>query len=249
MPSPPEFGNAGGKIRIIKVFLEPEPEDTRQTDRHVRISAEIEVQLKAIEDHTHPGGGCSHPAETGHLSEGTAQGVGDQYLFKQTDQEKVHTLSQCVSAYVQILKLCFKVAVPHDRAGGDLRKEGYIQNKLQRRILCRRILSADIHQVRNDGKCIERNADRHCQRRILENRQHSHIHDDRGKHGDPGHSLLILCKIAVDLDTRRIIERHGQNKHQKLCGTPPGIKEDAHHCQQKKLVPFRHHIIQKQGDR
>ena len=55
MPAAPEFRDAGGDVRIIKVLVEIEPQHLSKTDGHIGISAEIEIQLQCICANGKPG--------------------------------------------------------------------------------------------------------------------------------------------------------------------------------------------------
>ena len=54
MPSPPEFANRFGNIRKLEVFQKVKSEQFAQTDRHVRVTAEIIVNLQRIGDDAQP---------------------------------------------------------------------------------------------------------------------------------------------------------------------------------------------------
>ena len=51
----PEFRDAGGNVRIIKVLVEIEAQHLSKTDGHIGISAEIEIQLQCICANGKPG--------------------------------------------------------------------------------------------------------------------------------------------------------------------------------------------------
>lgn len=54
MPSSPELGCRGRYIRIIEVFHKTEAEHMTQTDRHVRISGKVEINMQHIADGIEP---------------------------------------------------------------------------------------------------------------------------------------------------------------------------------------------------
>src|ERR1700721_1195227 len=50
MPAAPEFGDAGRTIGLVEILGKMEPKQTAQTDRHVGITREIEINLQRIAD-------------------------------------------------------------------------------------------------------------------------------------------------------------------------------------------------------
>ena len=54
MPSSPEFSNALGDEGIVKVLKEAEAEDAAETDRHIRVTREVEIKLKRDRDSVDP---------------------------------------------------------------------------------------------------------------------------------------------------------------------------------------------------
>ena len=49
MPSPPEFTEGGGQIRVVEIHWEPEPEHIREAPRNARVSREITEDLTSEE--------------------------------------------------------------------------------------------------------------------------------------------------------------------------------------------------------
>ena len=54
MPASPELRNAGGDVGIIEVFEEIEAEDLSESDCHIAVSREIEVDMQGIRNRIHP---------------------------------------------------------------------------------------------------------------------------------------------------------------------------------------------------
>ena len=55
MPSAPELRNAPGAVGVVEILLELKTEHFPKAHRHIRISAEIKINLKGISRHSHPG--------------------------------------------------------------------------------------------------------------------------------------------------------------------------------------------------
>ena len=81
MPSSPELGNALGNEGIVEVLQEVEAEDATQTDGHIRIAGEVEINLQVVCQGVHP-----HAAngQLVHAVQGNGQGgqgVGNENLL------------------------------------------------------------------------------------------------------------------------------------------------------------------------
>lgn len=81
VPAAPEVGDGGGSVGGIEVFCEDEPEHQSESDGHVGIAAEVEVDLHGVAERAEPsvdrgaGGGLE-----GGVSD-LAAGVGEEDLF------------------------------------------------------------------------------------------------------------------------------------------------------------------------
>ena len=58
VPAPPEIGDGFGAIWRIEIFREHESEHEAEPDRHVGVTAEIEINLKGVGDGAEPGFEC-----------------------------------------------------------------------------------------------------------------------------------------------------------------------------------------------
>src|SRR6476660_8755282 len=54
VPASPEIGDRLRQIRRIKIFCENESEHQAKSDRHVGVTAEIEINLKRIRERSEP---------------------------------------------------------------------------------------------------------------------------------------------------------------------------------------------------
>lgn len=57
VPTSPEFGNATGSIRTVEIFRQSETHHSPNADCHIRISAEVEINLESICQDADP---CMH---------------------------------------------------------------------------------------------------------------------------------------------------------------------------------------------
>ena len=86
MPPTPEFRNAFGDIRIIKILWKTEPEHSPKPDSHIRIAAEIKINLKSIRQTAQPRcqNGNISQRHGGNLAEQPADQIRQQNLLCQT---------------------------------------------------------------------------------------------------------------------------------------------------------------------
>ena len=85
MPAPPEFGDRRRQIGRVEVLRQYEPEHETETDRHVGVAAEIEVDLKRVGGHAVPRIERGDRAGAkGHIGDAPA-GVGQEHFLRQTE--------------------------------------------------------------------------------------------------------------------------------------------------------------------
>lgn len=56
MPSPPEVSNTLRDIRFVEVLVKAEAEHETETNSHIRIPAEVKIDLKSKRNNPKPGG-------------------------------------------------------------------------------------------------------------------------------------------------------------------------------------------------
>ena len=101
MPSAPEFGNTCRKIGIIEILREFKTKDPAETDSHIAVAGEIEIDLQGEGNGIDPD--KKYRSVTG-FSEEAAQlskGVCQKYLLSQTENETADAggeFFQCMAA-------------------------------------------------------------------------------------------------------------------------------------------------------
>ena len=171
MPASPEFRNGTGNVRIIEIFIEVKPEHFSQSDGHIRISAEIEVNLEGIGQRPQPGHPCRQRhvcAEPLHRSVSEPKGVirnqrhviGQQHLLSQSGNKAYHTVGKVLQVLLPIINLIRNGFIPHNRSGDELRKKGDVQANIQQIFL--RLAPSPVHvdYVGNRLEREKRNSDR-----------------------------------------------------------------------------------------
>ncbi len=128
MPSAPEFLNALGNIRVIKVFLEVKAEHCSKTDSHIRITGEIEIDLEGIAYYYHPAsrnGGLNSVEGLKILCHGKYS-ISKKHLFCKTCAKTADTFRKFIHAMFTGDKLIVNITVSDDGARNKLGEECYV---------------------------------------------------------------------------------------------------------------------------
>ena len=159
MPTPPEFRDGCGKIRIAEVFREAEPEHPSDADGHIRITAEIEINLHCISDYSDPGEEYRpfrHPLYGGVKK---PQIIGEKNFFPQTDNEAADAFSHIFGGDLSFLQIGFDIGVFHDGAGYKLREHGDIHGEKNEVFLHFDFSPIDVDNIGKSLKGVERDPD------------------------------------------------------------------------------------------
>ena len=161
MPSLPEFADRLADERILEVFVKVEAEDTTQTDRHIGIAAEIEINIEGIADHNKP---CAEERQIRdiriliavdiavELCDDGIEVVCDDDLFGKTYNEAHDAFADIGRADRTLVDLFFNNAVTHDRTCDELREQREIEQKLAERLLRRDGIPIAVDDI---GNCLE----------------------------------------------------------------------------------------------
>ena len=166
MPAAPEFRDAGGNVRIIKVLVEIESQHLSKTDGHIGISAEIEIQLQCICANGKPG---SHKrGGTGSLKGGVQSGkivCKENLLGKPLDKE-LCTCTQARCVYTATADGFRNVSVADNGSGCHVRKHGAVYGIWKKSFTGFCFSHIDVQDVGQILKGIERKSDGQCKLRI-----------------------------------------------------------------------------------
>ena len=125
MPAPPKVRDGIGLVRRVEVFWELETEHSSQSNRHVRVSREIEVDLEGESSGSEPcsqgGGLVGGKGCVGH----DRDGVGQEDFFGKAQDEKRHARGESLECMFSFRELDGHGVVPHDRTGDQLGKQGH----------------------------------------------------------------------------------------------------------------------------
>ena len=128
VPPPPKFRNACGSVGIIKIFREAEAKHFSKSYSHIRISAEIKINLKGIGQTAGPRGQYRKlvPRQSADLAEYLPGHICQQHFFCQTCDKNSGAVSEHLPGNFTFLQLPLYLLIPHNRAGDQLGEHGHI---------------------------------------------------------------------------------------------------------------------------
>ena len=124
MPPPPEFGDGGGEVRVIKVFFIIKAKDSAKADRHIGITRKIVVNLQGIQDYGQPGGKSPHLAggNAHDIIDALPEGVGQQHFLCKPVYKTFNSIKLHGNGFVPVCELSGDLMVFYNRSGKNLRE-------------------------------------------------------------------------------------------------------------------------------
>ena len=247
MPSAPEFGSAQGHIGIIEVLGDGEAKHLADADGHIRITAEVKIDLQGKGPDHKPGQNDRHLRirQGRDLAVHIAEAVRQQDLLAQAADKHGHAGGDLRPVEPVGAKLRRKVHIADDGSGGDLCKEGHENPVVDEIYLGRLILSVHIDQIGQDREGKKGNTDgqgqllfgQGCVKKgiqvidhkavILEKAKDGHVENDTGDQADTGSLLRSAVNAALHLQGREIVKDHGQAQDDQVGRIAPGIENKA----------------------
>ena len=240
----------------MEVLRKLEPDQQSQTHGHVRIAAEIEVDLQGIGQQAAPGAGqagrCLGKTPVGHGRHGIRQ----QHLLGQPQDEQRAAdarLGPAVRAHPQLI---VQLVVPHDRPGHQLREQGDIAGEIDEAPRGAGLPAVEIEGIAHRLERVERNAHRQhevqqgdqvrpapqpaghrvgclcAQVVVLEKGQHAHVAAD----GDQQPALFLRrIRRGRDAAAGQIVDGDGQQQQPAVAVVPPAVEDET--AQRQPAVP------------
>ena len=243
MPSSPKFGNAFGDIGIVEVFKKFKAEDLTETDRHIAVTREVEV------DAEHIGDGVDPEEKDGFivaiLIEGEAEFahlVGNEDLFAKTDDETADTERDLFNAVRSADKLFRDITVTNDRSCNELREERNVGCKIDIIFLRGNVAAINVNVIAEDLKKIEADTDgkndierrnvHACQSGKVCNEEVCifEVHEKRKLQGDSRYHKDLGKRFAAeffDQKTEYIPNRNGCYHQDRIFRLTPSVEEKA----------------------
>jgi len=172
MPSSPEFCDTCGDVGVVEILLECEAEHMPQTDCHITVAGEIEINLQGVANRAHP---CQRQNQfiTFHCKNAVhdhADSIGNEYFFGKTAEKTADALCDFRQVHGTFCQLCFDVLVLDDRACDQLRKADDVERELCKIFLYGNIPPIHVNDVGHCLKGEKGNADGQC------NVRHRNVH-------------------------------------------------------------------------
>lgn len=170
MPAVPEFAQPLRPIGLVEIGREAEAEQCGQRNRHVAVGAEIAVDLHRIaisrEQQVRPA--IARWSSENRIDQPGGEIIGDHDLFKETAEDQQQGRGDWDRLCRGPRELRQEVPGAHDRSRHELRKEGHVEEHVERVAAHRDIAAINIGDVGDAMKGEKRDADR---QQDLEKRQ------------------------------------------------------------------------------
>ena len=256
MPAPPEISDRLREIRRIKIFRENESEHQAKPNRHVGVTAEIEINLERIPERSEPRVECLNRASVKCRVRDFTARIGQQNLFRHAHHEKRDAAREFIGCKPAIFELIGEERELQNRPGDKVREHRDEAGEIDKVGHCLGIAAIDVDGVAERLKCVKADAERqhHAKKRVqlralqsealhqrvvtidaevevLEKTQDNEIADDRDRDRRPPNARLALRRI--------------DNFHRLTPDSPhlPGVVRDdqAHQPVDKRCTEHQHH--------
>ena len=113
MPSVPKIRNRGGNIRIIKVLREMKSQNCSQSDRHIRISGKIKIDLKSVCHNSYPRHQHTHLIifQGRYLCPQKSEIVGQKNFFRKSRHKAFRSVADGIQVGTPFLKIFFDLMI------------------------------------------------------------------------------------------------------------------------------------------
>ena len=247
MPSSPEIRNTFGNVRIIEVPDKFKAQHFTKTYSHVRVTAEVKVDLHGVGQSADPGseyrtvpGSDSRNGVKSH-----ADVIGQKDFFAKAPEEPGYALPEFIEAEASFGKLCVNIRIPDDRASDQLRKHGHVSAEIYKILLYRNLSFVYIDNIGEGLEGIERNSYRKRQFPV------GNIHRENGveivqqeavifeesqdpqvyHYGEPETEteklFIIFFPVFMDLNTADIVKEDAEKHQEYVYRFAPGIEDQA----------------------
>ena len=242
MPSAPEFRYAGGDEGIVEVLNELKSEDPTETDSHIAVAREIEIDVQA------EGDGVDPEEQNGLLIRFTedvaqfAQRVGDQNLLRQTDREAEGTGGEQLCRVGALFQFCRDIGIPNNRTGDQLGEQGHVGSQIDIVSLCLRIAAVYVNDVTDALKGVKADTDGQCDLQKRDGNAEDSIqigdhkvrvfeesqHQKSRTYADPQEKTGIpRAAEALNEQPRGIAYGYGRQHQQCVFGFTPKVEEQT----------------------
>ena len=269
VPPPPEFCDGLRAVRRIEVLCEHESEHQAETDRHVRVTAEVEVNLERIRDRAVPGIETAQVARIERGVRDLAAGVCQQNLLRHAEHEERSTTREFLPGKRAFAELVGDVLEADDRTCDELREHRNVARVVDEVRHDLRIAAIDVDHVAHALERVEADAERQnhteepeilrlrdAQRRhrrvvvvepeveVLEEAEDCQVADDGDRH-----EQLLPRRICAHQTAVRVVHARVEQHQQAEPGIRPPVEDVAEDRQREVTEFLRRGIIPQQRQR
>ena len=161
MPSSPEILHRHRHIGVAEVFLKFKSKHFSKSDRHIRVTGKIIIDLQHIKDRTQPQRfSCRRiSAIFVNIVHYLGKSICKQHFFPKAPAKPHDSGSKFLRSNLPLLDLPGNILVFYDRACDQLREKGNIQKHVSIISLCFYFSPIDIDHIGKRLKRIKRNPD------------------------------------------------------------------------------------------
>ena len=266
VPAAPELGGRAGQVGVVEVVQKFEAQHTAQTDGHVGVAREVEVQLEGEGQNAQPcaqGGQFSHGGGQIDIPELT-DGVGQKHLLCAAHHKALGARGKLVGGVVTVFQLLVQILVLQDGAGDQLGEQGDEGAEGDDVALGAGVTAVDVDGVAHGLEGVEGDADGQLQTQhrhevqtdggqiggnevpVLEEEQQGQIEDDRTGNGGFCPLEVALVLAPGDQHAVGVVNgdggEHDDNVH-RLAPAVEGQTDDEQH----QVAEFqRYNVVQQQ---
>lgn len=153
MPPSPEYRNRSGYIRIVEIFFKVESEHLSQSNCHIRIAAEVKINLQRIGDGCQPCQGHVHLIHGENTVADLPHRIGNEKFFPKTADKTADSLRDFADTCFAERKFSRNIVEFDDRTCHQLWKERDVQQQMNEILLCSFRISVNIYDIGHRLEC------------------------------------------------------------------------------------------------
>ncbi len=271
VPASPELGDARGKVRRAEVLGGLHTHQRAQTDCHVRVSREVEVDLDHVGGGTEPGLRCRGPRQGKGGIRQRRHGVRDEDLLAEAQREPQGPGGKALQGRPRRCQLRAKVAEPRDGSRGDLREKRKVNGQIQDTLGRARRAAIEVYEVAHRLERVKRDADRqdnahrgqgaaakspeesvqalNPEVRVLEVGQERQVDGHSEGHPDPRSRGELQDPSPVDPLAHQPGDERGTDQKGEEVQAPPCVEKPACHEDPGPTRHGRKQVVDRQEDR
>ena len=191
MPAPPEVGDRLRVVRGIEVLREHEAEHQPEPDGHVRVPAEVEIDLESVSRSAEPGvEGPERPCVERQIGDPAAR-IGEEHLLGKSQADERNAAGALRYGVGPERELFGDFRKADDRPGDELGKHRHVAPEVYEVAQRLRVTAGDVYRVADRLEGVEADAQRksHPQRHV----------EMKPRHVEPGSDAVHGVHTEVEV--------------------------------------------------